>query len=175
LFQKNKKSFPGNGFTLIELLVVITVIGLLTSIVLVSMNNVRAKARDAKRKQEISQIMKALELYYFDNGQYPLSGGAVSPNGGWSNSGDSSWNALITALGPYISLPKDPTNNTTGTWAGGGAYSYDYYSRNYGCSQQWYMLVYKLERPDIASPGIRACDGTNFNYPGTITIGMKQR
>ena len=168
IFSKSK------GFTLIELLVVIAVIGLLSSIVLVSLKDVRAKARDARRKQEIAQIMKALEFYYLDNGQYPASGGASSPNNGWSNSGDISWNTLATALSKYITLPKDPINNTTG-WAGGGKYNYDYFSLGYGCPQQWYMLVYKLEKPNIISPGVRACDGTYFNYGGTITIGMRQK
>ncbi len=162
------------GFTLIELLVVIAVIGLLSSIVLVSMKDVRAKARDAKRKQEISQIMKALELYYLDNGQYPASGGASSPNNAWSNSGDNSWDTLASALSAYIALPKDPINDTPG-WAAEGKYNYSYFSLNYGCPQQWYMIVYKLEKPDIASPGVTACDGNNFNYGGTITIGMRQK
>lgn len=162
-----------NSFTLIELLVVIAVIGMLASIVLVSLSPARAKARDARRKQDIAQIMRALEMYYIDNNSYPLSGGAISPNSGWSNSGDNSWNTLQTYLQNYITLPKDPINNTTG-WAGGGQYNYGYFSLGYGCPQQWYMLVYKLERPDMSSPGVRACNGTLFNYGGTITIGMCQ-
>ncbi len=158
------------SFTLIELLVVIAIIGLLSSVVLVSMQGVRARARDAKRKQDIKQMMTALELYYANYEEYPASGGASSPNSGWSNSGDNSWDTLKSKLSEYIQPPKDPINDTTG-WSGGGKYNYCYFSLGYGCPQQWYMIVYKLENPDIASPGVTACDGTYFNY-GEITIGM---
>jgi len=160
-----------NGFTLIELLVVIAIIGLLASIVMINLNNARAKGRDGRRNADIRTIRSALEMYYDDYGQYPASGGASSPNGGWSNSNDSSWNTLATTLSSYIKLPVDPKNETGG-WPGGGIYSYAYFSLGYGCSQQWYMLVYKLERGGITSPGVTACDGTNFNYSGTITMGM---
>jgi prepilin-type N-terminal cleavage/methylation domain-containing protein len=80
-----KKIQKEQGFTLIELLVVVSIIGLLASITLVSLNTARAKARDASRQANIQQLMTALELYYDSNGEYPLSGGATSPNVGWSN------------------------------------------------------------------------------------------
>lgn len=99
--MKGHKSF---GFTLIELLVVISIISLLSSVVLASLNSARSKAQDARRKSDIVQIQRALELYYDQNGQYPISGGAVNPNASWSNSGDSSWATLETSLKPY--LPK---------------------------------------------------------------------
>lgn len=59
------------GFTLIELLVVIAIIGLLASIVLVSLNSARTKARDARRIADLGQIKNALELYMQDNKVYP--------------------------------------------------------------------------------------------------------
>ena len=77
------------GFTLIELLVVIAIIGMLSSVILASLNSARAKARDSKRTASIRQIQTALELYYNDNGFYissadvtPLSSslGALVPN-----------------------------------------------------------------------------------------------
>ena len=63
---------PISGFTLIELLVVIAIISLLSSIVLASLSQARAKARDSKRVQDLIQLRNALELYALDNnGLYP--------------------------------------------------------------------------------------------------------
>lgn len=55
-------SKTNKGFTLIELLVVIAIIGILSSVVLASLNNAREKARDARRISDIKNIQLALEL-----------------------------------------------------------------------------------------------------------------
>lgn len=63
------------GFTLIELLVVVAIIGVLSTIVLVSVNEARVKARDVRRVADLRQLALALEFYYDDNDAYIDSGG----------------------------------------------------------------------------------------------------
>ncbi|MBI2048713.1 MAG: type II secretion system protein [Parcubacteria group bacterium] len=111
---------PSKGFTLIELLVVIAIIGVLSSVVLASLNTARAKARDASRKVELRQMQTALELYRSSNTAYPTTGGAwwgMSVNGGSRTT--SGANAYIPGVTPtYISaLPADPSGQTSG-WSG---------------------------------------------------------
>lgn len=163
------------GFTLIELLVVIAIIGLLSSVVLASLSTARSRARDATRASDIHQIQVALELYYTANGYYPPSGGASSPNSGWTNSNDSSWTTFKNTIAPYMAtVPNDPQQSTSG-WAGTTAtYTYAYYSMGYGCSQQWYMIVYRPEGGTPTSPGVRTCDNNFFNYTGTVTSGASR-
>lgn len=75
----------GEGFTLIELLVVIAIIGLLASVVLVSLNSARAKSRDAKRIADAKLVANAIELYFNDNATYPPTTTALVPSylGSW--------------------------------------------------------------------------------------------
>lgn len=60
------------AFTLVELLVVISIIGLLSTLALVSLNGARAKARDAIRINDIKIISDAIEMYNIDNDEYPI-------------------------------------------------------------------------------------------------------
>src|SRR3989344_719695 len=67
-------------FTLVEFLVVIGIIGLLASIVMVSLSSAREKSRDARRIADLDTVKKALELYYIDNYQFPDDNGPSTPD-----------------------------------------------------------------------------------------------
>jgi len=91
------------GFTLIELLVVVAIIGLLSSVVLTSLNTARVKARDARRVADLHSLELAVLLYYDATGAYPNSDTTAA--GDWSA-------AYKTQLAPYLSQPpKDPLAN----------------------------------------------------------------
>ena len=52
------------GFTLIELLVVIAIIGILSSVVLVSLNSARSKGKDTRIISDVQQVRTTLEGNY---------------------------------------------------------------------------------------------------------------
>ena len=63
------KTTKSKGFTLIELLVVIAIIGILSSVVLASLNTARGKGADAAAKENLNNIRAQAELSYDSNGQ----------------------------------------------------------------------------------------------------------
>jgi len=96
------------GFTLIELLVVIFIIGLLASIVVVSVNTARVKSRDARRIADISSVRTAIELYIDANGIPPATANTTY------ESSNANWSTLQSTLASYIPvLPKDPRHGSS--------------------------------------------------------------
>ncbi len=137
--SKNSKS----GFTLIELLVVVAIIGILSSVVLASLNSARAKARDAKRASDVHQLKTALEFYYNDNGFYPsvtCEGCGVVIT------------SLIAPLATYIKqIADDPLSGQGWQYVRGPADAYG-------------LWIY------YEKTGVRCGSGVNFN-PGWWGIG----
>lgn len=55
------------GFTLIEILLVVAIIGIIASITITQVANSRQRAKDAKIKQNVSNILNYAEKYHLDN------------------------------------------------------------------------------------------------------------
>ncbi len=72
-FWRRPRTKLSSGFTLIEILIALALIGVMATGIILAINPLvqLQKAQDAKRKSELSQIQKALETYYQDNGKYP--------------------------------------------------------------------------------------------------------
>ncbi|MFZ2831725.1 MAG: prepilin-type N-terminal cleavage/methylation domain-containing protein [Minisyncoccia bacterium] len=163
------------GFTLIELLVVISIVGILSGVVLSTLNSARAKARDAQRYSDLYQIRTALNMYFSDIGVYPSTLPWILPNSGYqticnnginastipfSNSGATGWIPNLAPL--YIpSLPSDPQ----GCLGVGNYHGYLYKSNGIDYK---IMMDWSAEIADQCGPGKAFYDwrygmlGTNF-------------
>lgn len=61
------------GFTLIELLIVVVLLGIFAALIIGNFLTSLKKGRDAKRKGDLEQVTRALEMYYEDKKTYPSS------------------------------------------------------------------------------------------------------
>lgn len=148
------------AFTIIELIVVIAVIAVLATVVLVSVNQYTAKARDARRKQDLTNIAKALVMYYGVNGNWISTGsgcGSAGNGNGWFNYANggsypkSTAQCLVDA-GFTATAIIDPTGGVSSTPTSGFAYM------KYHCGTPSAAYVYaKLETLPQSST---ALDGT---------------
>jgi prepilin-type N-terminal cleavage/methylation domain-containing protein len=126
------------GFTLIELLMAISIISLLSTTMLSNFKSARINSRDAQRIASIKQLQGALDLYWVDNGSYPVSGSMFIstdlPHIYWGTFGvcnDPRYSTLPNVnsfLSAYLSgNPRDPISNDFHcyfyqTLADGGSY-----------------------------------------------------
>jgi type IV pilus assembly protein PilA len=75
-----KKS--NKGFTLIELLVVIAIIGILSAVVLASLNTARTKGKDASAQGSLSSLRTQNEIYFSTSGNYGSAGAGTVTSAG---------------------------------------------------------------------------------------------
>lgn len=134
------------GFTLIELLVVISIIALISSLVLATLNQARAKARDASILSDIHTFANVMELYYSDFGYYPPANNLTnffSATALTEIKGSNTEPSFISALSPYLKQFPNPNKyavdqykwaNWGFGWGSGGisriSYNRPRYSKN---------------------------------------------
>src|SRR3989338_5002381 len=90
------------GFTLIELLVVIAIIGLLSGVVLASLNTARTKGADASIRSNLKTVQTQAELYYdaaqkYSDGSAGLASAACANTASTVLSDATVWKAIQAA------------------------------------------------------------------------------
>lgn len=100
-FQKTIRNINRRGFTLIELVVAMAIIAIVAASLWGNFFTSIIKGRDSRRKQDLSSISKALELYYNDNRMYPT----VMPT--W---GTIFTHPTVTGVIYMQKIPSDPSS-----------------------------------------------------------------
>src|SRR5438132_13921415 len=131
---------PGRAFafTLIELLVVIAIIAILIGLLFPAFKAVQNQARQTQAKNDLTQIVNAVNAFYTDYGKYPLVTADVTYGSTTIPNNDLFYTLRAVALGAntgdvanprkiaFISPPdvKDPANPRSGigTTTGAGRY-----------------------------------------------------
>lgn len=160
--------FRQAGFTLIELLVVVAIIGALTGLVATNFGNTQVKARDARRKSDLVQISKALELFYNDHGTYPRESTNRIAGCGASSTSACPWGSAFQDGNGTVYMDTIPAEQMSGF-----TYYYNVDTTNY----LRYQLFAHLENdndPDLdrdndgdADQYSISCGGGNCNYAVT--------
>src|SRR5437867_5873876 len=104
------------AFTLIELLVVIAIIAILIGLLFPAFNAVQNQARQTQAKNDLTQIVNAVNAFYTDYGKYPLAAGITTDYtygpGGDLATNQTLFNELRGCTGATGSCPAAATINT---------------------------------------------------------------
>lgn len=140
-FKKNR------GFTLIELLVVIAIIGILSSVVLASLNTSRNRGKDAAIKGTMKSIRIQSSLYYDD------------PSGGnrtYGMSGDCTGGMFADATIAAIIMEIDSVNGTGNVFCGSNDQEWAM-SANLPTGTDWCVDYIGIAKEQITGNGDTFC------------------
>ncbi len=111
------KSDARKGFTLIELLVVIAIIGILSSVVLASLNTARSKGTDAKIQSELRSIAVNAEIYYDNFGNsYGTAANTSCTAGMFAQASNPNIDQIVDDLTAATTLYDPICNSAAGTF-----------------------------------------------------------
>ena len=106
-----KKHEAKHGFTLVELMVVIVIIGVMATVVTVSVTDYLVTAKQNVAKSEIATISNALSLYFMQYDRYPSNDEGLAalkkntpehPNGILNNDLKDPWNNEYVYVYPGV-------------------------------------------------------------------------
>ncbi len=142
MFQKRKKQFNNQAFTIIELLVVIMIIGLVSTLAIVSLQGARQRTRDAKRWSDIRTIQSAVELCINEGGGSPPAAPATWNGILIQTCGSATMNEFLASS----SMPEPPINaGETGGCTNGNPPSGDCYMYCKDAASDAYLLYSDYE------------------------------
>ena len=139
-FKKLAKRLKNNrkGFSLTELMIVMSIVSTTATLAGAQMDDILPMARDAQRKANIKQVQTALNIYYNDHEQYPISETNEPTVQGYQMIKG----VLESADETYVpEMPHDPLNT-------------DQYVFKYWSDGQKFKLAFETEDPSDQSPQI---------------------
>ena len=161
-----------SAFTLIELIIVITLIAILIGLLFPAINGAQKQAKKVQAKNDLVQIVTAVNAFYTEYGKYPTNattdvtygpGGSPTENGGLFNELQGLSNTFNTRKIVFINPPnaKDQNNPRSGIRVSTGGY-YDPWGTEYAVAMDanYNNIVVAPSYTDLQSNYSTATDGS---------------
>lgn len=142
------------GFTLVELMVVIAIIGILATLIMVTLDNTKTTARNTRRLADIKELQLALKLFYNDNGFYPTAitaGSSISRNG----------------VNYLLRVPENPK-----PWNDGSCLNQDYIYKQIENGKRYTISFCLSDRTDDLSSGTKLATANGILNCPTDWVGI---